>query len=477
MAFTDWQTGEHDGTSGLEFQLITNSTTDVEVRRGSADATHMIIPETVTVNGVNYTVTRITSSGFSGFTTMTEEIFIITDAEDFITRFPQIVEATNRSFTTVIINVPSIGIDAAQLATLTTLISNLENATLNWTDIYPTIQGILIRHQNWTLLQEPPLRAHPYRWRANQADLPMFDEATQSHAIALRRVLYSCDYYGLDGQILLHPSAAFADTIVWNRHLADATNLEIAANWHPRQVQVFIEQDPTLPWWCGAKALGGTTDLLFRRIHTPNVRNPQGNLIFSRHTMFSSFSRRRAFDPNTSMCGYPAAPMRISELGDSGDTNWAFTHMVAGWAMIGSDPFVPHVESSITTGQDAGKIFFVPYGHHTGVCGNPNVDHCCPDVPGRSRYSPLWFGNMHSFFKFGTLNGVELIIPMDQIVFASTLITGNTPEARAQSAFNMMTGWMTSDTPHEGGVRLPTFQDVIAESCNHNTRGGANGWE
>ena len=46
VAFDDWQTGEHGGTPGLEFQRI-GVTDNVEVRRGSADATHMIIPQTV----------------------------------------------------------------------------------------------------------------------------------------------------------------------------------------------------------------------------------------------------------------------------------------------------------------------------------------------------------------------------------------------------------------------------------------------
>ena len=71
FAFTGWQTGTHEGTPGLQFRLIAGSTTDVEVRRNTADAAHMVIPSAVTINEVSYTVTRITGTGFSSFNTMT----------------------------------------------------------------------------------------------------------------------------------------------------------------------------------------------------------------------------------------------------------------------------------------------------------------------------------------------------------------------------------------------------------------------
>jgi hypothetical protein len=68
-SFTGWQQGEHNGTPGLEFQQIGQSL-NAQVRRGIADAEHTIIPETVLVNGVDYTVTIIHNQGFWGFTPM-----------------------------------------------------------------------------------------------------------------------------------------------------------------------------------------------------------------------------------------------------------------------------------------------------------------------------------------------------------------------------------------------------------------------
>ena len=70
FAFIGWQEGEHDGTPGLEFQRI-GTTQNVEVRRGTASATHMIIPQSVTVLEASYSVTVISGSGFSDFTYMT----------------------------------------------------------------------------------------------------------------------------------------------------------------------------------------------------------------------------------------------------------------------------------------------------------------------------------------------------------------------------------------------------------------------
>jgi len=70
LAFTGWQTGTHDGTPGLEFQRL-GTTSNVEVRRSTADAVAMVIPSIVAVEGSNYVITNIANSGFQQYSTMT----------------------------------------------------------------------------------------------------------------------------------------------------------------------------------------------------------------------------------------------------------------------------------------------------------------------------------------------------------------------------------------------------------------------
>ena len=71
VAFTGWRVDESGaGTPGLQFQRI-GVTQNVEVRRGTANVTHIEIPQTVTVSGVNYAVTQIAGGGFQAFTAMT----------------------------------------------------------------------------------------------------------------------------------------------------------------------------------------------------------------------------------------------------------------------------------------------------------------------------------------------------------------------------------------------------------------------
>ena len=72
LAFEGWQEGTHTGTPGLEFQIAWwLNPQNAQVRRGMANAVNMVIPSTVTIQGISYNVSIIAEHGFINFSTMT----------------------------------------------------------------------------------------------------------------------------------------------------------------------------------------------------------------------------------------------------------------------------------------------------------------------------------------------------------------------------------------------------------------------
>ena len=80
FAFSGWHaTDNHDGTAGLEFRIISGTNVEVQAVREPAIslAPATIIPSKVTIETVEYTVTRIatgtnaTTGGFRSITTLT----------------------------------------------------------------------------------------------------------------------------------------------------------------------------------------------------------------------------------------------------------------------------------------------------------------------------------------------------------------------------------------------------------------------
>ena len=63
---------------GVKFPSADNAvnlrTQNVEVRRGTANAAYMVIPQNVTIQGSNWVVTRIADFGFDFFTGMSSVV-------------------------------------------------------------------------------------------------------------------------------------------------------------------------------------------------------------------------------------------------------------------------------------------------------------------------------------------------------------------------------------------------------------------
>ncbi|MCL1786213.1 MAG: hypothetical protein FWG39_03645 [Alphaproteobacteria bacterium] len=392
--------------------------------------------------------------------------FNISSAQDFLNQMAAINSAAVQPNTQVNVNVASIGVSESQLAPLTNGVDgirNRPNVDIVWTDIYPTAPRILFEYSgNWILLQNPPLRPGMDRWMVSLTDLALFQEAGQRHGVAPQRasVNYDDPNFGPDGEILLPENTALANTIVWNRHLADAANLEYAVDWG-QNVQLVIQEDINLPGY--AKALGGATNKILRALHTQTIPTG-GNLRASRLPIVTSFSYRDSFDPDFSIGGYPAAPMKIDHLGDEGDTNWAMQHLIHNWNVLGGSTLVvPHVQST----RPDGRIYFEPGGHHPDQ-HIPQLPHLAPD-PQRSRYRLNWFSENWPIFRIGVPNNITIVIQTSKLTLCGTGLAPYGPDEWAEVAYFLLEGNF-EPSPASHNVELPTLQDVKADASTQNSR-------
>jgi hypothetical protein len=274
----------------------------------------------------------------------------------------------------------------------------------------------------------------------------------------------------------LHPASAVADTIVWNRHLADAARLEIAVNWG-RDIPFVVEIDWDLPG--GRKGLGNMTGPLLRALHTASVPVPphsnpaRGRLmtkiIYDHGFIDDDLAIVTSFSPTNAFVLNPATAMKIDHLGDEGDTNWAFQHLQHNMGLVGSQGLTPHVQST----RPDGRIFFEPGGHHPDQF-IPELPHLTPD-PQRSRYTISWFGNNHWVFKFGVHNNVTVVIPMNRLTLCSPNYAVIPPETWAATAYyvgllELFLNAYGIPAPEDYNVELPTLQDVKADANAQNAR-------
>ncbi|MCL1786219.1 MAG: hypothetical protein FWG39_03680, partial [Alphaproteobacteria bacterium] len=377
----------------------------------------------------------------------------IASFQDLSNQLTAINNAANQPYTHVIVEFPQngIGVATGQLADLVGIINDLHSdvEVLNW-KIYPAAARIYIRYGTHyePMQRQPQLVGTPNKWYTHQDDLQSFETAGQGDALALSKLNYSREQdYGFDGQILLRPAAAAADTIVWNGHLADAGNLGIPAGWG-RNVVLEIGYNWDLPG--GQPAMGNMTGPLLKALHTPDVPTG-GNLRADNGAIVTSFGLRDAFDPNQSIGGHPARPMRIDKLGDEGETNWAFNHLRESWGRVGINTHIPHMQST-GTGAHANRIYFEPGGHF--------IDQ---EDPMRSRYKTEFFANRGWVFTFGTQNNITLVIEMSKLTLCNQYVGSSNPESVAYQI-------MQEIFSENNNVELPTLEDVKADINTQNAR-------
>ena len=144
--------------------------------------------------------------------------------------------------------------------------------------------------------------------------------------------------------------------------------------------------------------------------------------------------------------------MRIGTLGDEGNTNWAFNHLRGSWGAVGSQTYVPHVQS---TNED-GRIYFEPGGHFP----------CFVEPDKRSRYRINGGGVLTSnywVFLFGPPNDVTVVIPMDKLTLCHPGF-GSDPAIWPGLAYLLMQGFFPST------VELPTQEQVKADNSIEDAR-------
>ena len=398
--------------------------------------------------------------------------FNITSVPDFISKTGAINSAASHDTVYVIINFAKIGLSKTQVDEFTNAIvaqKNKSNVEMNIEGLYPLepeVEYGYVSHH--TAMDKPALHANtmtnpPTTFQVTPADYPLFVADGMGHAVDTvkgdepQQGHVGKVYYGIDGSVL--STILSADTIVWNVHLADAANLEIAIDWD-RDVVLIIEPDATKPG--GVKGMGNVNSRITRALHTPAVRT-EGNLRADRNTVITSFSPRNSFTGNQSVCGGNAAPIKIGQLGDgnvnnTGTTNWELTHLGNSMGIVSSEgPYagqdlVPHVQS---TNPD-NKIYFEPGRHF--------VDEADPN---RSRYMPEWFVNRKTWFDFAVENNLTIVIEMKKIMFASSGLSGTNGGQWASSAFNTM----GNAFPESRNFSLPNLQDVRATNSGDRSRG------
>jgi hypothetical protein len=375
----------------------------------------------------------------------------------------------------VVVNVPSVGITRqTQLDSLAVGVNNIigrpqNNVSMNWTDIWSGSTRILLRHGNhWILLGQPPLRSNPDRWTVPTAQQNLFTGQANNVRSHLPSVDYHCDWHP-NGALLPHITA---DEIVWNKHLANARNLEYVIDWgwHVNFVQTA---GPGLPGW--QKALGNVTNRILQNLHTPQVPS-NGNLRATHRVIVTSFSPTGAFNPNVSACfhdsnspstccNHPAAPMEIDHLGDM-TGNWAFQHLQSSMGAVGHQGITPHVTST-GTGVHANRIYFEPNRHYPDLL-IPQLPHL-PVDPLRSRYRMIWFAENSFVFKLGAQNNVTVVIEMSKLTLCGPGLAPYSPDEWAEVAYFLMQTLFGS-SPEIYNVDLPTPQQVKADVSIQNAR-------
>ena len=380
-------------------------------------------------------------------------LFEITSAQQFINAFPAIADSVNVPYSQVVVNVAQIEINQDQLGLLTEGVANMSSAVnLHWNGISSMSERILLRfHENWLPLRNPLLLSTPRPWTVPTLDIALFQAENQGNAVLshLQSMDYHCEIHP-DGALLEHITT---NEIVWNKHLADASNLMHAVNWGWHVILDMGDRDWELPG--GRRALGNMTGNLLKELHTTSVPTG-GNLRANDMVIVTSFSPTNSFDPNSSgclhpnaeNCNHPAMPLRIDTLGDEGDTNWAFQHLQTSIGIVGSQGMTPHIKSI----QEDGRIFFEPGGHF------PDYEE-----PLRSRYSVIWFGNHHHLFKFGVLNDVTVVIQMNRLTLC-------TPYNTSPSVAYALLLELFLPSPDIYNVEIPALEDVKTALNDGNER-------
>jgi hypothetical protein len=322
--------------------------------------------------------------------------------------------------------------------------------------------------------ERPPLVTNPHKWWTHQDDLAPFENAGYANVMALSKLNYSHDDYGFDGEILLRPAATYADTLVWNGHLADANNLLIPAGWG-RDVRVEIERDFTLPLW--VRGMGGVTSPVLRALRPPTIFNvlTDGNLKTNFVPAVTSFSPENAFDPNVSACfhgsntpstccGHPARPMKIDTLND-GEEDWSYEYIRAAMGVSGLQGTIQHIQSP----REDGRIFFNPNMQYPDQY-IPQLPDLEPD-PQRARYRTVTLGDiLWRLADTFRINGnITLTVEMNKMTLCNPNLNPNAPSSWPGTVWEILHNYVWP-SPAYYNIELPTFQDVKGDLNRGNER-------
>jgi len=274
--------------------------------------------------------------------------------DEISSKLAEINSAAQNTNNTVVVTIVNLGVTTAQLNALRQFVetqSAKANVTINIMGLFPAEANVTLSFADWEKMGKPTLNTTTHKWEVSTTDLPLFQAAGQTAAVAtaggngngnggnqpsgrINKINYSA----------WNSATQQPDTIVWNEHLANAAKLD-AVNDFEHDVVFVIEDMAGVPGdRKGIPATQGTFRAFGDGKLKP-VRRVTNGTYESTVPIITSYAPANAWTTTSSAGGYAYAPADVSVVTD----------------LDGHEPGVPNnVWQTIQESNEAAGSDFIP---------------------------------------------------------------------------------------------------------------------